>query len=311
MNRAQFNKAVVPGLFSMMVDSYRPRATDEEWRSLVNKIGTVKSNSVRSYEESAYFAGLGVVAQKPEGSPISYDEMVQGPTKRWVHKTYGLGVRLTEELIDDTLYSEVPTEMSQITSELGAASRETLNALMFDLFNSGTATTSHTAGDSLAIFSAAHVALRGGTWSNILSPTADPSATALQEAIRQFENTKDDTGKYQRIRPRWLLTNPKNEWKFKELLQSGFDPESSNNAKNTLLSRGLQLITTPYYTDSDAFILLAPPPKKDSGVIAFMRRKVSFAKDGDFDTGDAKFKVTFRHSIEINKPNNMFLSGGA
>ena len=310
MNRTQFNKVVVPGLFSFMVDSFKPRATEEEWRGIVEACGAVK-NSKRAYEEAAYYAGFGMVAGKGEGEAITYDEMVQGPTKRWTHRTFGLGCRITEELIEDSLYPDLPTEMESFTRELGVAARETLNVLTFDIFNSGTGTTTHTGGDALALFSGAHTLLRGGTWSNLLAPAADLSATTLQTAIDNFENQKDDTGKWARNRASKILVNPSNAWKAKELLNSGYDPESANNAVNTLKERNLSLISTPYYTDTDAFTLLSPPAHSNAGLIAFLRRKVTFAKDGDFDTGDAMFKVTFRYSIEVNRSSNMYHSAGA
>ena len=140
MNRSQFNKAVVPGLFSFALDSYRPRAAEgEEWRTVVEACGSVKS-SRRSYEEAAYYAGLATVPAKPEGEPIAYDDFLQGPTKRWTHKTYGLGVRISEEMIEDSLYPDIPTEMEAFSRELGTSSRETLNLLTYDIFNSGTGT---------------------------------------------------------------------------------------------------------------------------------------------------------------------------
>ena len=310
MNRTQFNKVVVPGLFSFAVDSYKPRAEQEEWRSTVEMAGSVKS-SKRAYEEAAYYAGFGMVAGKGEGEAIVYDEMVQGPTKRWTHRTFGLGCRITEELIEDSLYPDLPAEMESFTRELGVASRETLNVLTFDIFNSGTATTSHTGGDGLAIFSAAHTLLRGGTWSNLIAPTADLSATTLQTAIDNFENQKDDTGKWARNKAKYILVNPSNAWKAKELLNSGYDPESAENAINTLKERNLQLVSTPYYTDQDAFTLISKPAHSNAGLIAYLRRKVTFAKDGDFDTGDAMFKVTFRFSIDINRASNLYHSAGA
>lgn len=306
MNRSQFNKVVVPGLFSFMQDSYKPRAGKEEWRQVVSSVKTSK----RAYEESAYYAGLGNLSRKPEGEPIQYDEMVQGPTKRWNHTVYALGVRITEELIDDSLYDDIG-EMETISRELGSSAKETLNVLTFDVYNNGTATTNHTAGDGLAVFSAAHTALRGGTWSNLLSPAADLSATSLQTAIQTFETQKDDTGKYQTIRAKQILVNPANEWKARELLQSTYDSESPNNAVNTIRSRNLELVVTPYYTDTDAFTLIAEPPMSNGGLIAFMRRPVRFAQDGDFQTGDALFKVSFRFSVEVNKPNHLFHSAGA
>lgn len=306
MNRSQFNKAVVPGLFSFMVDAYKPRSGQEEWRQVVSAVKT----SNRAYEENAYYAGLGNLSRKPEGEPIQYDEMVEGPTKRWNHTTYALGVRITEELIEDSLYDQIG-EMETLSRELGSSARETLNVLTFDMYNNGTATTNHTAGDALALFSGAHTALRGGTWSNLLSPASDLSATSLQSAMQSFETTKDDTGKFQNIKAKWILVHPANEWKARELLQSTYDPESPNNAVNTIKSRNLQLVVSPYYTDQDAFTLIAEPPTSNGGIIAFMRRKVTFAKDGDFQTGDALFKVTFRFSVECNKPNHLFHSAGA
>lgn len=308
MNRNTFNKSVVPGLFSFAVDAYKRRG--EEWRQLVNMAGAVRG-SRRAYEESAYYAGLGTVPTKPEGAPIDYDDFVQGPTKRWTHVTYGLGTRVTEEVIEDSLYPDVPTSMRAQTEELGDSAGETLNLLTYDIINNGANTNTHTGGDGLAIFSASHTSLRGGTWSNLLSPAADLSATTLQDAIRQFETTKDDTGKYQRIRPKWLLVPPQLEWKARELLNSAFDPESANNSVNTLKTRNLQLMVSPYLTDTDAFTLIAEPPHSDGGIIAFLRRKVTFARDGDFQTGDALFKATFRFSIEVNKANNLFHSAGA
>ena len=310
MNRTQFNKATVPGLFSFALDSYRLQAGEGNlWRKVVEACGSVKS-SKRTYEESAYYAGLGTIPAKPEGEPISYGDFLQGPTKKWTHRTFGLGVKITEELIEDSLYPDIPTEMESFSRELGSSARETMTLLVFDIFNSGTGTTTHTGGDGLAIFSSVHTSLRGSTWSNLITPAADLSATVLQTTLDNFENTKDDTGKWQMIKAEYILCNPSNAWKAKELLNSGYDPESPNNAINTIKERNLKLISTPYYTDTDAFTLLARPPISNGGVIAFERRKVTFGRDGDFDTGDALIKVTFRFSVEVNKPNNLYHSAG-
>ncbi len=309
MNRTSFNKSVVPGLFSFMVDSYRPRNEDGLWKEIVTG-GNAKS-SKRAYEESAYFGALGIIPAKEEGRGINYDDPVQGPTKRWTHKTYGLGIRITEELIEDALYPDIPTEMREFSEELGSSVRETIEILVHDIFNNGTATTNHTDGLTNAIFSTGKTRLRGGTWDNLLSPASDLSATALQAALDTFENTRDDSGKIQIIRSKKIFVNQANAWKAKELIHSGYDPESANNSINTLKERNLELVVTPYFTDTDAFVLWAEPPSSNGGIICFMRRPVTFAQDGDFETGDAKFKVTFRFSIECNKPNNVFLSAGA
>ena len=139
---------------------------------------------------------------------------------------------------------------------------------------------------------------------------ADLGVTSFQTAYDNFTTTKDDTGKFQIIKVKGIWVHPNNLWEAKELLNSGYDPESANNAINTIKGIGISPIASPYLTDADAWTLVAEPPNRKSGVIAFERRKVTFAKDGDFETGDAKFKVTFRFSVEVNKPSNLYYSAG-
>ena len=296
MNRSLFSKSIVPGLFSFMSSSFRER--EPFW----NKVTTVKK-SKRAYEESAYFAGLGLVPEKPEGEGIAYDDFIQGPTKRWVHDTHALGVRITEEMIEDALYPDIPTQMSDMTKELGRSSRETIEVTIHDAYNG----TTKTAGDGNAIFYNTHTRLGGGTWSNLLTPAADLAASSLRQAIQNFENTTDDREKQQVLRPKILMVAPAGEWTARELLNSTYDPESANNAVNPLQTRNLQLVVNPYLTDSDAWFLLG----EKNPIITFVRRKVRFAKDGDFETGDAKFKVSYRISCEVNNPMGIYKSAGA
>lgn len=308
MNRGQFNKSLVPGLFDMSVDSYERKEKESTWKKLV---GGEARTSDRAYEDSAYFGGLGLPIVKPEGKEITYDDFVQGPQKRWIHLTYALGTRITEEMIEDCLYPKIPTNMSAQSKELGASFGELLEILVHDVINNGTNTTSHTGADGLAVFSTSHPLLRGGTWSNRLSPDADLSATSLQTCIDQFTTTKDDSGKFQIIKPKYLLIHPNNAWKSTELLESGYDPESPNNSVNSIKAWGLQPLITPYLTSRTAFTLWAEPTHEDGGIIAFMRRKFTVKQDSDFETGDLKFKATMRFSVEIPKANNMFYSNGA
>ena len=296
MNRSQFNKSVAPGLFSFMTSSFMSRPA--YWSQVTN----VKS-SRRAYEESAYYTGLGLAPEKPEGEPISYDDFIQGPTKRWSHKTYGLGVRITEEMIEDSLYPDIPTEMGDMTKELGHSMKETIEVLVHDIYNG----TTKTAGDGIAVFSTSHTKLGGGTWSNLLSPAADLSVSSLRQAIVELENTTDDRSKQQIIKPVKLMVAPGEEWTAREILNSAYDPESANNAVNPLQSRNLQLVVNPYLTDADAWFLIGDK----NPFTTFMRRKVKFAKDGDFETGDAKFKGSFRISTEVNFPMGIFKSAGA
>ena len=192
------------------------------------------------------------------------------------------------------------------TKELGRSARETLNVLVHDIWNNGTSTTYHTAGDALAVFSNSHIALGGGTWSNLLTPGADLSASSLQSAIDALETTKDGRMKQQGIKASKLVVPTGLAWKAKELLNSGYDPESANNSVNTIKERNLGLIVSPYLTDTDGWGLIADK----NPLISFIRRKVTFAKDGDFNTGDSLHKVTFRFSTEVNNPLGLYWSAG-
>lgn len=298
MNRSTFSASVVPGLFSFMTSSFS--ALPPMWSQIVQR-----KSSKRAYEESRYFTGLGLIPKKPEGTPIAYDDPIQGPVKRWVHDTHALGVRITEEMIEDALYPDIPTEMGQLTKELGRSASETIEVLVHDLYNG----TTKTAGDGNAVFYNTHPKLGGGTYSNLLTPAADLAAASLRQAIQNLEQTTDDRGKQQQIKPRILLVPPALEWTARELLNSAHDPESANNAINPLQSRSLQLLVDPYLTDEDAWFLL--PEKGINPFTVFVRRNVKFAKDGDFETGDAKFKVSFRLSAEVNNPVGIYKSAGA
>ena len=179
MNRSTFSKTVVPGLFSLMLMKFKERP--EVWRQLVNY-----RESTRAFEESAYYAGFGYVPQKPEGQAIEYDEPIQGPTKRWTHKTYGLGFKVTEEMIEDDLYDV----MNDMAAGLGTSARETKEVNVASIFNNGFVTTYHTGGDALELFSDAHLRLGGGTWANEPSAAADLNAGTLQSGIENFETIR-------------------------------------------------------------------------------------------------------------------------
>lgn len=296
MNRSTFSKSVVPGLFAFMENAFKERPT------YYDKISQVKS-SKRTYEESAYWAGLGLFPEKPEGENIAYDEFIQGPTKRWYHKTYGLGVRITEEMIEDSLYPDVPTEMGDMSKALGRSAAETTEVLVHDILNG----TTKTAGDGLAVFSASHVKLGGGTWSNLAAVPATLSVASLRSAIQNLETTTTDRGLQQVIKPTKLIVPPALEWTARELLNSAYDPESGNNAVNPLQTRNLQLVVDYFLTSSTAWFLMTD----QSPIITFMRRRPEFKNDGDFDSGDAKFKSTFRMSCEVNSPLGVWKNAGA
>jgi hypothetical protein len=281
-------------------DSFKRQA--EDWRSIV----TVKKSDA-AYEEIAFMSGLGLAIEKPEGQAISYDARIQGPSKKWVHKTYALGVRITEEAIDDDLYDK----MEGVMKELGSSMAETVNVQVFDLFNSGGSV--QTTADGHYVFLATHHRLDGSTYSNLYT-AASLSLDSIQDDIAAYEALRDHRGKIvnRTGSVKTIVANPALEWKLAEIFGSTMNPETSDNAINALKKQrgGLGFITTPYITSTTArFYIGEKDPVR--GPIFFNRRAVRFAREGDFETGDALFKADVRFSIEVCDPMNIACNAGA
>lgn len=296
--RSRFNKVITPGLFMIAVSNFKRYG--EPWRQLF----TVKK-SKRAYEEIGYMSGLGALVEKPEGTGVTYDARIQGPTKKWVHKTWALGVRIAQETIDDDLYNV----MEGVAAELGKSAAETVNIIAFDILNS----TSRTSADGQTVFSASHVRLDGSTYSNLCSAAA-LSLDSLEDDIAAYEALKDHRGKVinRKGSCRVVVANSDLEWDLAKLFHSTDNPETANRAINEFRNARPKLTyyTTPYITDTNARYYIG---EKDParGPIYFTRQPAVFAREGDFDTGDALFKVTLRNSIEVADPMNLFKNAGA
>ncbi len=297
--RSRFNKLYVPGLFLVATDSFKRFSEDWKQFIMVNSTG-------KAYEEIAYMSGLGLAAKKPEGTAIAYDARIQGGSKKFVPETWALGLRITEEAIEDDLYSKMQGGMK----ELGVSMAETINVEAYDGFNS----TSKTAADGQVIFYASHTKLDGTTYSNLYTASS-LSLDSLQDDIAAYESLTDHRGKHiNRIGGvQWILANSALEWKLAEIFNSIMNPETSDNAINALKKArpNLKYFCTPYITDTNARYYIG---EKDEarGMVWFNRRLPTFARDGDFDTGDALFKVTARFSgAGAVDPMNIAKNAGA
>jgi hypothetical protein len=285
---------MVPGLFAVSKEAFK--RYPEEW-----KVFYALRTSKRAYEESAYTSGFSYLIQKPEGNPYSYDARIQGPTKRWVHDTWALGCRITQEAIEDELYGVMKTAMK----DLGVSAAATRHLLATRLIMNGENTTYHTAGDGKAIFATDHVKLGGGTWSN-KGTAADPTEATLTAAIKAFENITDHRGKKYDQRAKVVWCGPEQEFAFSKLLFSTLEPDTNYNAINAVPKRRkLRLVIDHEITDGRWGLM----GNKDSdvGCIWFDRIKPSLSRAGDPDTGDAKFFIRGRWSNEANDPRQIYM----
>lgn len=292
--RSTFNNYLQDTFFAVAQEKFkRYSPVWKEW--------AVTRTSKKAYEESGYMSGFAYLANKPEGANVSYDSRIQGPVKRWVHDTFALGVRITEEAIEDLQKYTMATAMKS----LGVSAACTLHKQATRMLMTGTATTYHTTGAGAALFSATHSRLGGGTWSN-LGSAATPTEAALTAAIKNFELITDHRGKQYNQMAKTVVCGPSLEFTFDKLLGSTYEPDTANNAVNAVIRRRkLKMVVDPEISDDRWVVFGDKDP--DVGFIHFDRVRPTMSRHGDPDTGDALFVIRTRFSNECNDPRSAYM----
>ncbi len=300
--RSRFSNEYVPGLFAVAIDSYISKRAESQWMKLV----TVR-DSKKKKEENAVRSGLGLPTVKGEGAGIGYDTQIAGATQSWVHKVYALGVRITEEAIEDNLYElnggGNAEDLKEIFEDLGEAMNENIETEVAKLLNYGTATTYHSTRNSVALFSASHSRLDGSTFSNLATSTDLTYSTFwanLIAAENQYNHRQYKVQK--RVKNFWVP--PQLEGKGREITQSPDRPDTGNRAINSYAKSGrnITLIPWAHMTDADSWVFQMDGP----GIKFFWRRKTRFAKERDFQTGDMMAKADQRFSVEIDDERDFY-----
>jgi hypothetical protein len=221
--------------------------------------------------------------------------------------TYGLGFRVTLEMMEDDLYNV----MKKNTKELSKAARNAREVGFFNMLNNGFTVEYGFPkfGTNEALIAVAHTKLGGGTGSNRASTDADLSPTSLEAAIIAFESLSDEMDIPVVVKPKLLLCGPQLKMTAREILGSEFRPYTSNNEINALREEGLDYMVGHYIVDPDSWFLLAG--KGDHDLNFFERQAVRFQNGDDFDTGDAKFKAFQRFSVGAGEWRGIYGSQGA
>lgn len=292
--RSNFGDLLAPGFREIFFEKFK--SYPDEYPKICNLPATAK----RQYQDDSSISGFGAAAEKTESIGISYDDPIQGYDKRYTHVTYGLGFRVSREMYEDDLYGK----MNKMPKALARSIRYTLETSIANIYNRAF-NTSYTGGDGKELCALDHPLTGGGTEQNELTNAADLYETTLEQALIDIAATTDDRGLVLALRPKLLLVTPSNNVNAHKLLKSTQEPGSANNADNFF--QGIMPYTVNHYlTDTDAFFILC----EDHEVNCFMRRKPDFEQDNDFDTEDAKFKVTARWSEGWSIPWGVFGSPG-
>ena len=280
MVRGAFSKLLAPGYRQIVFETYKERPL--EGKSLVNS-----NTSKRAYEEDFPIAGFGALQEKPEGSPISYQDIMEGSVKRYTWTTYALGYRVTVEMMEDDLYGIMGNKLARV---LGRSARNNAEFVTHAPYNNAFNTTfpGFVSGEALC---GDHTGIRGTVQRNRPTTDADLDLLSLQAGLEHFHNLEDESGIPAVFIPKKLVHSIGDHWMVSSLLKSQYLPGGNQNDVNQVAKEGLTPHLSHYLTDTDAWFIVC----SEHDVNYFERRPFTFANSDDFDTGDAKFKGTRRN----------------
>jgi len=302
ISRAQLLKELLPGLNALFGLEYKRYG--EEHKELYET-----ETSERSFEEETKLSGFAAAPVKNEGNAIAYDNAQEAFTARYNHQTIALGFSLTEEAVEDNLYD---TLSARYTKALARAMAYTKQVKAAAVLNNGfTNSAAYYGGDGVPLFSTSHPTVNGGTNSNTQSTATDLNETALENAVIQIAAWTDERGLLIAAQPRKLVVPPGNQFVATRLLETELRVSTADNDINAIKNNGSipeGYTVNHFLTDSDAYFLTTDVP---NGMKHFVRTPLSTSMDGDFDTGNVRYKARERYSFGWSDPLGMWGSPGA
>ena len=300
ISRAQLLKELLPGLNALFGLEYARYG--EEHKEIYET-----ETSERSFEEETKLSGFSAAPVKNEGSAIRYDNGQEAWTARYNHETIALGFSLTEEAIEDNLYDSLS---ARYTKALARAMSYTKQVKAAAVINNGFSN-SYPGGDGVALFSTAHPLVSGGTNSNTPSTQADLNETSLENAVIQIAAWTDERDLLIAAKPRKLIVPSALQFVATRLLETSLRVGTNDNDINALKNNGSipeGYTINHFLTDNNGWYLTTDVP---NGMKHFIRTPLSNSMDGDFDTGNVRYKSRERYSFGWSDPLGMFGSQGA
>jgi len=300
ISRAQLLKELLPGLNALFGLEY---ATYGQQHKEIYETET----SERSFEEETKLSGFSAAPVKNEGSAIAYDNAQEAWTARYNHETIALGFSLTEEAIEDNLYDSLS---ARYTKGLARAMAYTKQVKAAAVINNGFSA-AYAGGDGVALFSTAHPLVSGAFNSNTPSVPADLNETSLENAVIQIAAWTDERSLLIAAKPRKLVVPPALQFVATRLLETELRVGTTDNDINALKNNGSipeGYTVNNFLTDSNGWYLCTDVP---NGMKHFVRTPLSNSMDGDFDTGNVRYKSRERYSFGWSDPLGMYGSPGA
>ena len=300
ISRAQLAKELEPGLNALFGLEYA--RYDNESAEIYDT-----ESSERAFEEEVMLSGFGSAPVKSEGSAVSFDDAQEAYTARYTHETISLAFSITEEAIEDNLYDRLASRYTKALARSMANTKQVkAAATLNNAFDS-----TFTGGDGKELCATDHPLVNGNDLRNEPSTAADLNETSLENALIDIAAFVDERGLKVSVRGMKLIIPPALQFVADRLLESTLRPGTSDNDTNAMRNMGMlpQGYTVNHYlTDTDAFFIKTDAPR---GFIHFERMAMSTKMEGDFDTGNMRFKARERYSYGYSDPRCVFGSPGA
>ena len=300
ISRSQLLKELLPGLNALFGMEYARYG--EQHKEIYET-----ESSDRSFEEETKLSGFGTAPVKAEGSAIAYDNAQEAWSTRYNHETIALGFSITEEAVEDNLYDSLS---ARYTKSLARAMSYTKQVKAASVLNNGF-DGNYAGGDGVALFSTAHPTVGGGTNSNTAAVQVDLNETSLEAAVIQIAAWTDERGLLIAAKPQKLVIPPALMFVADRLLKTEGRVGTADNDINSLKQMGSipgGATVNNFLTDTNAWFLTTDVP---NGLKHFVRTPMSTSMDGDFDTGNVRYKARERYSFGWSDPLGMWGSSGS
>jgi hypothetical protein len=300
ISRSQLVKELEPGLNALFGLEYS-RYENEHAEIFITE------TSDRAFEEEVMLTGFSGAEVKQEGAPVVFDQASEAYTSRYTHETIALAFAITEEAIEDNLYDRLASRYTRALARSMANTKQVkAAAVLNNAFNS-----SFTGGDGKELIATDHPLANGGTFSNELATAADLNETSLEQSLIDIAAFVDERGLRIAIQGRKLIVPKELQFTAERILKTPLRTATADNDINAIKNMGMipeGYRVNHFLTDTDAFFIMTDAP---NGLKHFVRSPIKTAIEGDFDTGNVRFKARERYVFGFSDPRGLFGSPGA
>jgi len=301
ISRSQLVKELEPGLNALFGLEYK--RYENQHSEIYNE-----ESSDRAFEEEVMLSGFANAQVKGEGSGVSFDEAQETFTARYTHETVALAFAITEEAIEDNLYDRLA---SRYTKALARSMSNAKQVKSVEPLIQGLPTTNNfDSGDGVSLFNTSHPTV-AGTFSNTLATQADLNETSLEQSMIDIAAMTDERGLRIAARGVKMIIPSELQFTAERLMKSQGRTGTADNDINAIVSMGMVpqgYRVNNYLTDSDSFYILTDIP---NGMKMFNRAPLTTAMEGDFDTGNVRYKARERYSFGVSDPRGIYGVAGA